>query len=367
MDKIKNRIITISGEPVSGKSTVVKMLEEKYKKMGYRVHVVITGHIFRDRAKKEYAKMYPGKENANLADIQEDETFAQKRAEIDRMIDESIDQLGKDINSELRPDDVYIIDSRLAWYNIPESYAIRLTVDEKIAGQRVFKDKSRGKEDVYDTLEQAVQKTKQRKLGEIERYKKRYGVDLADLDNYDLVVDTSFANPEELAEIIIAGEKAYSEGSYYPKMWASPACFIGTQSDRETCSKSLMTGYRPAELAKIMEKEGYNPELGEIDVIENYGQKFVRDGHHRAMAALAMGKTLIPYCISRDERANSNMSYEQNNINFAYDWSDCIDYFGGTIGKQKQFEGFTIEKLTAYEPRLKKMIEEIIKKQQEAR
>ena len=33
-----------------------------------------------------------------------------------------------------------------------------------------------------------------------------------------------------------------------------------------------------------------------------------------------------------------NMEYEENNVNFAYDWSDCIRYFGGTIGKQKQFE-----------------------------
>ena len=30
MDKIKNKIITISGEPVSGKSTVVREIKNKY-------------------------------------------------------------------------------------------------------------------------------------------------------------------------------------------------------------------------------------------------------------------------------------------------------------------------------------------------
>lgn len=134
MSEIRNKIITISGEPVSGKSTVVKKLKEKYEEMGYRVHLVITGHVFRDKVKKEYLRMYPDREDANLADIQEDETFATKRAEIDGAIDGMIAEMGKEINSEEKPNDVYIIDSRLAWHNIPDSYAVRLTVNEKIAG-----------------------------------------------------------------------------------------------------------------------------------------------------------------------------------------------------------------------------------------
>ena len=367
MDKVKNRIITISGEPVSGKSTVVKMLKEKYEKMGYKVHLIITGQVFRDRVKKEYLKMYPDRTETNLADIQADETFATKRAELDGAIDGWIAELGKEINSEERSNDVYIIDSRLAWHNIPDSYAVRLTVNENIAGKRVFADKTRGKEDAYNSVEEATEKTRQRKLGEIERYKQRYGVDLADSENYDLIVDTSFSNTEELAQIIIDGEKSYRDGGYYPKMWASPACFIGTQSDRQTDSESGMSGLRPDALAKLMEKEGYNPILGEIEILENHGEKFVKEGHHRCMAILAMGKTLTPYYVIKEPKANERMSYEQNNINFAYDWSDCISYFGGTIGKQKQFEEFSVKDLTAYETRIKGMIEEIRKKSQEVR
>lgn len=228
-------------------------------------------------------------------------------------------------------------------------------------------DKSRGKEDTYETLEDAIQKTRQRKLGEISRYKKRYNVDLADLENYDLVADTSFSNTEELAQIIIDGEKAYRDGAYYPKMWASPACFIGTQPGKETWSGSYGWGLTPEELAELMEKEGYNPRSGEIEILENYGEKFVKNGHHRCMAILVMGKTLTPYKIDKNEIANKYMEPAQNNLWYAYDWSDDISYYGGTIGKQKQFENFSIEKLTSYETRLKGMIEEEARKAQEER
>ncbi len=54
MDKIKNKIITISGEPVSGKSTVVREIKNKYEKMGYNVHIISVGNVFIEQVKEEY-------------------------------------------------------------------------------------------------------------------------------------------------------------------------------------------------------------------------------------------------------------------------------------------------------------------------
>ena len=207
MNQIKNKIITISGEPASGKSTVVKHLKSEYEKMGFNVHIISVGHTFRDLAKKEYLKMYPDRTDANLADIQTDPSFIAKRDMIDKMVDGEVAKRGNEINSVERPNDVYIIDSRLAWSNVPESYAVRLMVNENIAGDRVFKDKTRGKEDQYDSVEEAITKTRERKLAEISRYKQRYGVDLTNPDNYDLIVDTSYSKSDELADIIINGEE----------------------------------------------------------------------------------------------------------------------------------------------------------------
>lgn len=209
MNKVNNKIITISGEPVSGKSTVLKLIKEKYEELGYNVHIIQTGHIFRELVTREYQKMFPDSVNANIADIQNDKAFVSKRNKIDKMIDDEIKRRGIEINSVERPNDVYLIDSRLAWHNIPDSYAIRLTVDEQIAGQRAFADSTRGVEDRYKTVEEATIKTRERKLGEVARYKKRYGVDLSNPENYNLVVDTSVLKPEELAKQIIEGEELY--------------------------------------------------------------------------------------------------------------------------------------------------------------
>ena len=59
---------------------------------------------------------------------------------------------------------------------------------------------------------------------ELERYKEKYGINLLDENNYDLVVDTSYTNTQELADIIVSGEEAYRTGKSYPKYWANPTC-----------------------------------------------------------------------------------------------------------------------------------------------
>ena len=153
MEEFKNKIITISGEPASGKSTVVQEIKKRYEEKGYTVHVISVGNVFREMAKKEYMKKYPEKTNVSIADIQNDKEFISKVHYIDKTIDETIAKKGKEFCKVERPNDVYILDSRLAWHNVPNSYAIRLTVNEAIAGKRVFNDKKRGTEDKYDTLE----------------------------------------------------------------------------------------------------------------------------------------------------------------------------------------------------------------------
>jgi len=348
MNEIKNKIITISGEPVSGKSTVVKSLIKKYEELGFNVHVISTGNLFREVAKAEYLKIYPDRVDANLADIQEDESFIKKRAEIDGLIDGMIAEKGKEINSKERPNDVYIIDSRLAWHNIPDSYAVRLTVDEKIAGQRVKDDKTRGSEDAYKTVEEAIEKTRQRKLGEIERYKQRYGVDLTNPENYDLIVDTSYSNTEELADIVINGEKSYREGKYYPKTWASPVHFLTLQKGRKTGEPSA-SGYTIEDLAESIRINGYNPVAGVIDIVENDGVKFVLEGNHRTFGALSAGKTLLPYEVidkdSESSKIRTESIYNDRSLECIYDWAEGIAYYGGRIGNIEALKGFDVTQL----------------------
>ena len=346
MGEIRNRIITISGEPVSGKSTVVKILKEKYEKLGYNVHIISTGHIFREVITKEYLKMYPDRVNANLADIQTDESFAQKRNEVDHMIDAEMAKKGQEINSQERPNDVYIIDSRLAWKNIPDSFAIRLTIDENIAGQRAFADETRGAEDRYETVEDAINKTRQRKLGEIERYKKRYGVDLTDHENYRLLVNTSYSNTEELADIIIKGETCYRIGKYFPKHWKSPALFLPTQNLRETISRSPFGGNTMEDIAQSIREIGYDytepvivNEVNDITLLQN--------GHHRCIGAIAAGKTLVPYepLPNPNNKYTEQSIYSQVRLSDIYDWEEMIRW-ESKQGNIESLQEFDVTKLS---------------------
>ena len=212
MSEIRNKIITISGEPASGKSTVVAALKEKYEKLGYKVKIESIGHSWRDATLEIYNKIRPEVQNPTIDEKHADPEFESFRKEIDLELDRRVEKRGEEINSKIRPNEVFIFDSRLAWKNIPSSYAVRLTVDEIIAGNRVYEDPERGSEDKYPSREAAIRATALRKQEEIKRYKKRYQVDLSDPQNYDLIVDTSYSNIQELADIIIEGEERYRKG-----------------------------------------------------------------------------------------------------------------------------------------------------------
>lgn len=259
-----NKIIAISGQPVTGKGTTVKSLINKLKEQGYSdesIHTIFTGHEFRDyfNAIFEFIKEYNNSEsienlqqnthlkeflekreyreiliqtilklNQNKVDIHSLtiehannlQEFSELRKLIDNIIDQGIAEKGKKINSIFRPNEIWIIDSRLAFHNIPEAFSVRLVSDAKIAAQRLFNDKSRGEEDnKYNSIEEAFEARENRRKGEQERYKKRYGVDLEDENNYDIIIDTSYFKVEDIADIILKSLDSYTKGEPFNKKW----------------------------------------------------------------------------------------------------------------------------------------------------
>lgn len=85
--KFNGKIITISGEPVSGKGTVVSKLEKLYTELGYKVSVINTGALFRKAAVLEYKKVHPEIEHPLISVIEHDPDFADKLEELDRKFD----------------------------------------------------------------------------------------------------------------------------------------------------------------------------------------------------------------------------------------------------------------------------------------
>lgn len=185
--------IAISGDLGSGKSTIGRLFENR---MGFKFHS--GGSIFRSLATKY---------NMTPAEFS-------KYSEIHPEVDEEID--GELVKISANDEDM-AIDSRMAWHFVPESFKLHLLVDTCVAAKRIM-DENRGTEK-YPTIETAIEKIKARKNSENKRYAEKYNVNPDDLNNYDLVVDTTYATPEEICELIEEHLKKWKNGDSFEKIW----------------------------------------------------------------------------------------------------------------------------------------------------
>jgi len=76
-----------------------------------------------------------------------------------------------------------------------------LDVDDEIGAQRIRDNKR--VTDNYSSEEEVLVKTKERSQDNRIRWQKLYGVDIADMSNFDLIVDTTKTLPQEVADEII--------------------------------------------------------------------------------------------------------------------------------------------------------------------
>ena len=176
---MKRQIISIAGELASGKGAVSKVLIEK---LGYGIYR--NGEYFRTLAKEH-----------NM-DVTTFNKYVEKHPEIDRQIEKSAAEYAKNHNK-------FIIDARLGWYAVPDSFKVYLTVDIDEAASRAFNDENRKETEKFDTLEEQKKDLITRFKLENERYYNLYNVRKEDLSNYDLVIDTTNITPEEVANRII--------------------------------------------------------------------------------------------------------------------------------------------------------------------
>jgi cytidylate kinase len=172
------KIISITGDLGSGKSTVSNIL---CKQLNYE-------YIYTGKIQREIALRY------NMTTLE-----LNKYSETHPEIDEEIDSTFKSLNesSDL------IVDSRLAWFFIPLSFKVFLKTDLAVSANRISGDNQR-KNEKYLSKEEAINKIAARKASENKRYMELYGADCSDLSNFNLIVDTSFATPEQVAETILA-------------------------------------------------------------------------------------------------------------------------------------------------------------------
>ena len=174
-------IVTISGTPGSGKSTVAKAIAKELGISHYSA-----GDFMREMAE------------AKGISLMELSKLAEADIAIDREIDERTKHLGLKDN--------FVIDSRLAFHFIPKAIKIFLTVDPKVAAARTWKDIQSGKRHSEHQLksEQEVLDAVQKRLqSECKRYEEYYGVNYLDESNYDFVLDTTGLTIEECVTKVV--------------------------------------------------------------------------------------------------------------------------------------------------------------------
>lgn len=168
-------IITISGTPGSGKSTIGQLLN---KKLG--ISYIYSGEIFRETAKKY--KM----------SLEEFGRYCEKNIEIDKELDERQLNILKNGN--------VILEGRLAGWiakkNNINALKVMITADIDIRVKRII-ERENGE---YNTRLNEMLK---REKSEEKRYKKYYNIDIKDTSIYDLIIDSSFKKPEEIIDIIL--------------------------------------------------------------------------------------------------------------------------------------------------------------------
>lgn len=178
--------ITITGNLGSGKSTICKVLEDKY---GFEIYS--TGKVQRELARQ-----------MNMTTLEMNQLMCSD-PKYDKMIDDETARISRE-----NRDKCIIFDSRLAWHFVEKSFKVFLSVDLNIAAQRVMND-NRGKEEQYATLEEAKEKLFQRAQTENMRYKDMYNLEYFNFSNYNLVVESTYSSTELIASIIMKEAKEY--------------------------------------------------------------------------------------------------------------------------------------------------------------
>ncbi|MCB0533004.1 MAG: cytidylate kinase family protein [Lewinellaceae bacterium] len=185
--------ITITGDLGSGKSAVSKIL---CARTGF--NYVSTGQIQR-----------------RLAEEMGLDTLEMNRlADVDPSIDEKID--GIFINLGDSPEN-YVVDSRMAWFFLPNSFKVYLKTALEVAVNRIINDPGRTNE-VYESRDEAIRKIAARKQSENDRFLKKYGADCTNMANFDLVIDTANRRPEDVYAFIIKGLESKINGQTFPSL-----------------------------------------------------------------------------------------------------------------------------------------------------
>lgn len=195
-------IITISGTPGSGKSTIAGILSQKL-----RAERLYIGGMLRALARER---------GMMLQDLMQ---YAVTHPEIDREVDERVAAEARRRHSEGK---MVIVEGRTQYYFLTESIKVYVKVNSEEGARRIWQDlqnevtQEQRNEVRVASFEEMKHSVLQREEEDALRYKQIYGINYRDETQYDLIVDTTNITALQAAERVLAyvecKEKLIKEG-----------------------------------------------------------------------------------------------------------------------------------------------------------
>jgi len=183
---MKSKIITIAGALGSGKSSTAKKVAST---LGYR-HFS-SGDLFRQIAAERGVTV----EQIN------------QQAELEHEIDHAVDKRLQDMAS----DSDLVIDSRMAFHWMPNSFKIYLALDPQKAAERIHSHiATEGRiGENGESVESVFESITRRRESEKKRYMNLYQIDVLDTTPFDLVIDTATKDLESVVTEVLEAYRVW--------------------------------------------------------------------------------------------------------------------------------------------------------------
>lgn len=266
-----NEKISLAGDLGSGKSTVSRILIQR---LGFEYFS--TGAIVRAMAAER-----------GLTVVEMNE-YMEKHPEMDREIDDRLVALSDDARA-------LVIDSRMAFHFVRDTFRVYFSTDIETSAARIMGDHRA--EESFATLEETAENIRRRKASERKRYFDFYAVDCKDLRQYDLVIDTTYATPEEIASQLIDAFECWKKDKTRRVCYLSPCRPLYPETvDMEEASRlslSLENGERS----------------DKIEVYETDGTFFVAPSSANLAVAYSLNDSTFLPCTLLEGAAPSDVDY----------------------------------------------------------